>query len=111
MGKVKKPEIKKPDLKNVNKKVIENLIYAGVFDSFEVNHHTLIESIDNAIRYSELLTNLDSSLIEKPIIESIDEYSAKELQAQAKKAWELASDASWDGISNLHQAIVKMIYK
>ena len=36
---------------------------------------------------------------------------AKELQAQAKKAWELASDASWDGIHNLHEAIVKMIYK
>ena len=68
--------------KNVNKKVIENLIYASCFDSFKINHHTLVESIDNAIRYSELLTNLDSSLIEKPIIETIEEYSAKELQTQ-----------------------------
>ena len=68
--------------KNVNKKVIENLIYAGVFDEFKINHHTLIETIDNAIRYSELLSNLDSSLIEKPIVETIDEYDAKELQSQ-----------------------------
>ncbi len=68
--------------KNVNKKVIENLIYASCFDSFKLNHHTLIENLDNAIRYSELLTNLDSSLIEKPIIENIDEYSNKELQMQ-----------------------------
>ncbi len=68
--------------KNVNKKVIENLIYAGVFDEFKINHHTLIETIDNAIRYSELLSNLDSSLIEKPIVETINEYDAKELQSQ-----------------------------
>ena len=68
--------------KNVNKKVIENLIYASSFDSFKVNHRTLIENLDNAIRYSELATSLDSSLIEKPIIENLDEYSTKELQMQ-----------------------------
>ncbi len=68
--------------KNVNKKVIENLIYAGVFDSFNYNHKTLIDNLDNAIRYSELYNNLDSSLIEKPILESSDEFTPQELQEQ-----------------------------
>lgn len=68
--------------KNVNKKVIENLIYAGVFDSFNYNHKTLIDNLDNAIRYSELYNNLDSSLIEKPILESSEEFTPQELQEQ-----------------------------
>ncbi len=68
--------------KNVNKKVIENLIYAGVFDSFNTNHKTLIDNLDNAIRYSELYNNLDSSLIEKPILEESNEFTAQELQEQ-----------------------------
>ena len=68
--------------KNVNKKVIENLIYAGVFDSFNYNHKTLIDNLDNAIRYSELYNNLDSSLIEKPILESSEEFTSQELQEQ-----------------------------
>ena len=68
--------------KNVNKKVIENLIYAGVFDSFNYNHKTLIDNLDNAIRYSELYNNLDSSLIEKPILEESNEFTPQELQEQ-----------------------------
>ena len=35
----------------------------------------------------------------------------KELVAQAKKACEMADDASWDKISKLHQAILDIIYK
>ena len=68
--------------KNVNKKVIENLIHAGVFDSFKVNHKTLVDNLDNAIRYSELYNNLDSSLIEKPILEESQEYFLDELTNQ-----------------------------
>ena len=68
--------------KTINKKVIESLIYAGVFDEFKVNHHTLIENLDNAIRYSELKNTLDESLIEKPIIENLEEYSNNELTEQ-----------------------------
>ena len=68
--------------KNVNKKVIENLIYAGVFDSFKVNHKTLIDNLDNAIRYSELYNNLSPSLIEKPIFENSEEFTKDELTNQ-----------------------------
>lgn len=34
-----------------------------------------------------------------------------ELVKQAKVAWELADDASWDKIGKLHQAILDIIYK
>lgn len=34
-----------------------------------------------------------------------------ELVKQAKAAWELADDVSWDKISKLHEAILKIIYK
>jgi len=34
-----------------------------------------------------------------------------ELVKQAKEAWELADDTSWDKIGKLHEAILKIIYK
>lgn len=34
-----------------------------------------------------------------------------ELVKQAKAAWELADDVSWDKIGKLHEAILKVIYK
>jgi len=37
----------------VNKKVIENLIKAGAFDSLEVNRHSLLSSLKNAIDYAK----------------------------------------------------------
>ena len=64
--------------KSINKKVIESLINAGCFDSFN-NHKTLINNIDIAINYSELCKNLDSSLIEKPELELFEEYTKDEL--------------------------------
>ncbi len=73
--------------KNINKKVIEYLIYAGCLDDFNINRHTMIENLDNAIRYSELLANLDESLVEKPLLEVYDEYSKDELINQEYEAY------------------------
>ena len=73
--------------KNINKKVIEYLIYAGTLDEFKINHKTMIENLDNAIRYSELLSNLDESLVEKPILEEYDEYSKDDLINQEYEAY------------------------
>lgn len=64
---------------NVNKKTVESLILAGVFDSFGYNRATLIKNINAAITYGELIKDLDSSLVSKPLIEEIDEYSEIEL--------------------------------
>lgn len=59
---------------NVNKKTLESLILAGVFDSFGYNRATLIKNIDSAIMYGDLVRNLDVSLVNKPEIEVISEY-------------------------------------
>ena len=73
--------------KNVNKKVIEYLIYAGALDDFKINHQMMIKNLDNAVRYSELLSNLDESLVEKPLLEECDEYSKDELIKQEYDAF------------------------
>ncbi|MDD4407402.1 MAG: DNA polymerase III subunit alpha, partial [Bacilli bacterium] len=52
--------------KSVNIKTIENLIYGGALDSFNETRKTLIENIESAIIYAELINGLDSSLVAKP---------------------------------------------
>lgn len=51
---------------NVNKKTLESLILAGVFDSFGYNRATLLKNIASSITYAELIHDLDSSLVNKP---------------------------------------------
>lgn len=60
--------------KSINRKTIECLIDAGVFNSFKVNHQTLFTNIDNAITYAELRSDLDESLVLKPELEIKEEY-------------------------------------
>lgn len=59
---------------NINKKTIETLVYAGVFSSFNYNRATLIKNIDSALLYADLISNLDSSLVNKPEMDIIEEY-------------------------------------
>jgi DNA polymerase-3 subunit alpha len=68
--------------KAVNKKTIEALIDADCFSSFNYNHKTLLYNIDNALTYAELVSNVDSSLVEKPIIISVDEMNKEELSGR-----------------------------
>jgi DNA polymerase III, alpha subunit len=63
----------------VNKKVLTSLILSGAFSSFNYNKRTLIENLDSIINYAELTKDLDSSLVEKPEIENMKEYSKEEL--------------------------------
>ena len=65
--------------KSVNIKTIENLIYAGALDLFEETRKTLINNINNATIYAELLGGLDSSLVAKPTLEKLEEFSSDEL--------------------------------
>ena len=65
--------------KSVNKKTIEALIDADVFRDFKINHKTLFESIDSAMDYAMLCSDLDESLVMKPNYEITEEYSEVEL--------------------------------
>ena len=54
--------------------IVENLIYAGALDCFHETKQTLINNISSALIYSELINELDKTLINKPIIETFPEY-------------------------------------
>lgn len=53
---------------NINRRTVENLIFAGAFDSLGFSRNTLKANIDSAITYVELCKSLDESLIMKPEI-------------------------------------------
>ena len=60
--------------KNINKKTITALAYAGCFQSFNLNIATIINNLDSAIRYAEVCHDLDESLVMKPLINPLVEY-------------------------------------
>ncbi len=68
--------------KSVNKKTIEALIDADVFRDFGINHKTLYESIESAMDYAMLCSDLDESLVMKPNYEDSEEYSDTELMSR-----------------------------
>ncbi|HHW69627.1 MAG TPA: DNA polymerase III subunit alpha [Tenericutes bacterium] len=65
--------------KNINKKIIENLIDAGCFNSFGINNKTLHDNLDVIINYGEIGALLSSDESLKPIIEYKQEYDLKTL--------------------------------
>ena len=67
--------------KSVNRKTVEALIDADTFRDFKVNHKTLYASIDSALDYASLCSDLDESLVMKPNYEYIEDYSENELMA------------------------------
>ena len=71
----------------INKKTIEYLIYSSCFDSFGYNHKTLINNIDIAINYAELVKDLDETLITVPEMEIFDEYDKNDLIKQEYNAF------------------------
>lgn len=73
--------------KSVNKKAIESLIDASCFDEFSINHKSLHNSIDIAINYALLAKDLDESLIEKPCIIDVDEFSNDEIIQKEKNVF------------------------
>lgn len=60
--------------KSVNKKTISSLIEAGVLDSLKLNKKTMIENLDIAINYAELISNLDKNFVIEPNIQEYLEY-------------------------------------
>ncbi len=63
--------------KMVNRKTLESLILAGVFDSFEFNRATLFNNLDAIINYGELIKDLDEEFALKPDIKIYPEYTDK----------------------------------
>lgn len=68
--------------KSVNKKTIESLIDADCFRDFKVNHKTLFNSIDSALDYAMLCSDLDESLVMKPNLVVDVEFCEGELMSR-----------------------------
>jgi len=65
--------------KNVNKKNLENLIYAGGLTDFGYNKRTLIKNLDILINYAEVAKDLSYEFALKPEIKTTYEFTKKEL--------------------------------
>ena len=65
--------------KSVNRKTLESLIDADCFRDFNINHHTLINSIDSALDYAVLCGDLAEEFVMKPNYEICVEYNDAEL--------------------------------
>lgn len=58
----------------ITKEVITTLIYAGALDTFNYNRKTLINNLDSACIYAELINGLETSLVNKPSMTIYEEY-------------------------------------
>ncbi len=74
----------------IGKKTMESLIYAGALDDFKINRSSLIASLDDAIRYANLVrieddnqVLFDFDLVSKPTLISLKENLT--LKAQKEK--------------------------
>jgi len=79
--------VKRTYSKTVNKKVVESLINAGCFKNFEHNRNTLINNLDLAINYAELVQDLDESLVDKPEFEIYEEFSDEQIMRKEYQSY------------------------
>ena len=73
--------------KNINRKTLTYLIYAGALDAFDMNKKTIMENLDLIINYADLIRELDESFVEKPMIVKMEEYTKKELMEKEKEVF------------------------
>ena len=76
--------VKRTSKKSINRRMLETLIMAGTFDSFGLTRKTLVNNIETAIQYADLIKDLDDSLVSVPEIENMDEYTDLELMNAEK---------------------------
>lgn len=78
--------VKRTYSSKVNSQVIENLIYSGALDIFNLNRKTMIENLEKAIEYANLCKELDEESVLKPELIIVEEYSENEM---ANKEYEV----------------------
>ena len=71
--------VKKVKEVGIGDKTIELLIMSGCLDSLNINRHTMIENLSNAIDYSELVSGVDDMFVSVPDLEYVEEYDKDEL--------------------------------
>lgn len=71
--------IKRVNRKVITKKVLQNLILSGSFDTFGYTRKTLMDNIDILLNYGELVNEIEEEYVLKPVLENTKEYLKKEL--------------------------------
>lgn len=73
----------------VGKKIIETLIFAGALDGFNINRSSMMASLDDAMRYGDLVkiedaeqVLFDFDLVSKPAITILKEHAALQLERE-----------------------------
>ena len=56
---------------SLERNVLENLIYAGAFDEFKHSRHTMINALENVIKYANAHKNEVSMIDDAPLIEEL----------------------------------------
>ena len=77
--------ISKITTRNVSEKTLEVLILASCFDSFGYNKKTLLTNLDKLLNYASLTKDLDPSLVMKPEIDVVEEFTKETIMANEKK--------------------------
>ena len=93
--------------KSVNRKTIEALIDADAFRDFGINHNTLYKTIDSALDYASLCSDLDESLVMKPNYVDSEEYDEvllmnKEIETFGYYVTNHPASKYQDGIMKMH---------
>ena len=54
----------------IKKSVIESLIKGKVLDCFKLSHATMLNGLEEVLRYAEVLKDVDETLVEKPLLKN-----------------------------------------
>ena len=68
--------------KSVNRKTLENLIFAGALEQFDYNKQTLLLNLDVILNYGELGAVLEDDDSLKPVINEYQEFTKQEMMQQ-----------------------------
>ena len=69
----------------INEDIFKKLVKAGVFDSFMINRHTLMENMESIINYANLSDGTD--IIKKPVLIEVNEYDEVDLRNDELEAY------------------------
>lgn len=69
----------------INEDIFKKLVKAGLFDTFMINRHTLIENMESIINYANLSDGTD--IIKKPVLIEVNEYDEVDLRNDELEAY------------------------
>ncbi len=69
----------------INEDIFKKLVKAGLFDTFMINRHTLIENMESIMNYANLCDGTD--IIKKPVLIEVNEYDEVDLRNDELEAY------------------------